>query len=387
MTTRHRGDFGTIRRLRSGRWQARYTDRSGVRHARTFATRGDASRHLAGTRADLDRGTWVDPTRGRGALSDYAGQWLDARRVRGRPLAPRTIALYRWQLDRHILPTLGAVELRHLDAATVRRWWATVTGATGPGAATAAKCYRLLHAVCVTAVADQEMARNPCAIRGAGTEPRDERPAVSVPEVAALADAVGPRWRALVLLAAFAGLRFGELAALTRADLDLMRGTVRVRASVAELPGGGRHVGPPKSEAGRRTVNVPPHVLPDLERHLTMYATSGRHGLLFVGPKGGPLRSANFGAKVWRPATRAVGLGGVHFHDLRGTAATLAAVSGATTAELMRRLGHATPDVAMRYQRATDDRDATLAQLMSEAVAAPVVRLRGQGSGADSAAT
>lgn len=94
------------------------------------------------------------------------------------------------------------------------------------------------------------MARNPCTIRGAGTEPRHQRPAVSVPEVAALSDAVGPRWRALVLLAAFGGLRFGELAALTRADVDLMRGTVRVRASVAELPGGVRHVGPPSPRPG-----------------------------------------------------------------------------------------------------------------------------------------
>lgn len=135
-------------------------------------------------------------------------------------------------------------------------------------------------------------------------------------------------------------------------------------------------------------MNLPPHVLPDLADHLATYVESTPDALVFVGPKGGPLRGANFGAKVWRPATRAAGLAGVHFHDLRGTAATLAAVSGATTAELMRRLGHATPDVAMRYQRATDDRDAALAQLMSEAVAAPVVRLRKQGSGgANSAAT
>lgn len=378
--TRRRADFGTLRKLNSGRWQARYTDRSGVRRSRTFPTRGDASRFLAGTRADLDRGTWVDPTRGRGPLADYASRWVDARRVRGRPLAPRTVALYRWQLDRHILPMLGTVALRHLDTATVRQWWATMTGPAGPGAATAAKCYRLLRAVCGTAVADGEMIRNPCTLRGAGQEPSSERPSVSVPEVVALADAVGLRWRALVLLAAFSGLRFGELAALTRADVDLLRGTVRVRASVAELPGGLRHVGPPKSAAGRRIVNVPPHVLPELVEHLAAYAAPGPEGLVFVGPKGGPLRPANFGAKVWRPATRAAGLAGVHFHDLRGTAATLAAVSGATTAELMRRLGHTTPDVAMRYQRASDDRDATLARLMSEAVLAPVRAIPNSGT-------
>lgn len=373
--SRARADFGTVRKLPSGRWQARYNDHSGRRHARTFATRGDASRHLAGVRADLDRGTWNDPTRGRDTFAAYASHWVDTRRVKGRPLAPRTIALYRAQLDLHLLPTLGAVQLRHLDPATVRAWWAAMTGPKGPGAVTAAKCYRLLRAVCGTAVADGEMTRNPCVIPGGGQESRPERPSVSVPEVYALADAVGPRWRALVLLAAFCGLRFGELAALTRARVDILHGTVTVAASAAELPGSGRHVGPPKSSAGRRTVAVPPHLLPDLEAHLARYSAPGPDGAVFVGVKGGLLRSANFGAHVWRPAIRAVGLPGVHFHDLRGTAATLAAISGATTRELMVRLGHATPGVALTYQRATADRDAALARALSEHVAGVVAPL------------
>lgn len=92
----------------------------------------------------------------------------------------------------------------------------------------------------------------------AGQESSPERPAVSVPEVYALADAVGPRWRALVLLAAFCGLRFGELAALRRDSLDLLHNTIAVVASVAELPGGTRHTGPPKSEGGRRTSRFRP---------------------------------------------------------------------------------------------------------------------------------
>jgi integrase len=384
--SRLRADFGTVRKLPSGRWQARYIDASGRRHSRTFGTRGDASRHLAGVRADLDRGAWVDPNRGHDTLATYAERWLTVRRAKGRPLAPRTVALYRHELDRHILPTLGAVQLRHLDATAVRARWAAMTGSAGPGAVTSAKCYRLLHAIMQTAVTDEEVVRNPCAIAGAGIEPTSERPAVSVPDVSALAEAVGPRWRAMVLVAAYCGLRFGELAALTRANLDTLHdpATVTVAASIAELPGGVRHIGPPKSAAGRRTVAIPPHIVADVSEHLDRYAQPGRDGLVFVGPKGGALRESNFNNGVWRPATRAVGVPGAHFHDLRGTAATLAAIAGATTRELMHRLGHATPDVAMRYQRATEDRDAALARMLSEHVSASIARLDDRRSGAGS---
>lgn len=362
--TRRRMDFGAIDRLPSGRWRARYTDPSGRRHTRTFATRGDASRHLAAVRADLDRGAWYDPSAGRERLATFADRWLSSRRVKGRPLAPRTVDLYRWQLDRHILPALGGIELRRLDATTIRSWHAGLTKGGG-GRVGAAKVYRLLHAILATAVEDGEIPRNPCAIKGAGQESSPERPAVSIPQVYALAGAVAPRWRALILLAAFCGLRFGELAALTRERVDLQHHTVTVSASAARLRGGRRVVGPPKSEAGRRTVAIPPHIVDDLQEHMDRYASPGPCGLVFVGAKGGALREDNFGSAVWRPATRAIGLQGLHFHDLRGCAATLAAIGGATTAELMHRLGHARVDVAMRYQRATADRDAAIAAAIS----------------------
>lgn len=109
--------------------------------------------------------------------------------------------------------------------------------------------------------------------------------------------------------------------------------------------------------------------------HLARYAEPGPDGLVFIGPKGGPLNLANFGAKVWRPARQAVGLPGVHFHDLRHFAAEFVAVLGATEAEIMARLGHATADMARRYQRATAERDAALARLMSAAVEAEKARV------------
>jgi len=363
-----RRDFGSIRRRDSGRWQARYRDPHGRAQTRMFASRSDAARFLAGVRADLDRGDWFDPTAGRQRLADYAHGWVKTRRVRGRPLAPRTVALYTWLLDKHVLSTLGDLQLRQLTPAVVREWHARLTTPTEPGAVTAAKCYRLLRAICTSAVAEEEIPRNPCAIPGAGQEYSPERPVATVPQVLALADHVGERWRALVLLAAFCPLRFGELAALTRRDVDLTDATVTVRASVSDLPGGVRHVGPPKSEAGRRTVTIPDAVIPAVREHLDRFAQPDEDGLVFVGPRGGVLRESNFVNDVWHKATSAVAVPHLHFHDLRHTGNTLAAATGASLRELMARMGHASPKAALRYQHATRDRDAAIARALSDLV-------------------
>ncbi len=363
-----RRDFGSVRRRDNGRWQARYRDKSGRVHSRLFATRSDAARFLAGIRADLDRGDWFDPTAGQETFTTYATRWLETRRVRGRPLAPRTRELYKWLLKRHVTPYLGNKELRHLSAGDIREWHAGLLASSGPGAVTAAKCYRLVRAICNSAVADEELSRSPCTIRGAGQESSAERPVLSIPEIYELATAVGERWKALVLLAAFCGLRFGELAALTREQLDLLHATVTVSASLSELPGGIRHIGPPKSEAGMRVVAIPKAIVAELTEHVALYSEPGPGGLVFSGPKGGALRNANFGRSVWRPAVDSVGRQGLHFHDLRHTGNTLAAATGASLRELMARMGHASPEAALRYQHATSDRDAVIAAALSELV-------------------
>jgi integrase len=243
------------------------------------------------------------------------------------------------------------------------------TRRTGPGAVTAAKCYRLLHTVCASAVSEQEIARNPCTIPGAGQESSPERPTATIAQVLALATAAGERWRALVLIAGFCSLRMGELAALTCRDINTDDGTVSVRASAADLPGGKRHIGPPKSEAGRRTVTIPEAIQDAVTEHLDKYADPGPDGLVFRGPRGGVLREANFINDIWRPATRPYGVEHLHFHDLRHTGNTLAAATGASLRELMVRMGHASPKAALRYQHATRDRDVAIAKALSELVA------------------
>ncbi len=362
-----RKDFGSVRQLRSGRWQARYYDTSGMRHARSFSTKADASRFLAGARADLDRGNWFDPRAGDICLEVYAQEWLQMRRVRGRPLAPRTRERYESLLRTHIGPVLGHIELRRLTVAAVRSWYGQLTAAGTLGGSTVAKTYRLLHAICAGAVAEELMPRNPCTIPGASVEAATERPVATLGQVYELADAVPARYRALVLLATFCGLRFGELAGLHRARLDLLHKTVEVVEDLDELDGGRLQPGRPKSEASRRVVSIPAAILADLQAHLDQYAEPGRDGLVFVGPKGGRLRRANF-RKIWLAATRSLDMDGFRFHDLRHTGNTLAAATGASTREPMARMGHASPRAALIYQHATRDRDAAIAAALSVGV-------------------
>jgi integrase len=296
-------------------------------------------------------------------LDQYAEEWLRRRRVRGRPLAPGTVALYETLLRVHVLPVLGCVLLTDLTRAGVHAWYDALVDTRGP--MVAAKSYRLLRAVLATAVEEGLLEATPCTVRGAGHEWSPERPVLGVEQVLALADEVPDRYRAAVLLAAFCCLRVGELAALRRSAVDLSAPTVAVVASAGQVAGRGFVTGPPKSAAGRRTVTVPAAVVPDLARHLDLYAEAGPRGRVFTGERGGPLRSSRFNAAVLRPAVARLGLAGVHAHDLRHTGNTLAAASGASLADLMARMGHASTQAALRYQHATRAQDVALADHLS----------------------
>ena len=361
-----RRTFGALRRLPSGRWQARYRgDDGGMRSApATFATRVDAERFLAQMDLDRVRGGWVDPDAGAVALATYVEQWLIERPA---PLRPRTVELYRSLLRLHILPTFGPVHLNRITSAAVRSWHASLRQ-RGVGDSTVAKAYRLLKGILNTAVEDDLIGRNPCRLRHAGVERPDERRPPSLGELDAIAAAIEPRFRLLVLLGAWSGLRYGELLGLTRQRIDPLHGVIHVREQLVQTADGRRFMAPPKTSAGVRSVAVPPHLWPEVEAHLATYVDQSPTALLFVGPKGASLDRSNF-RQVWLAALREAGVPHYRFHDLRHLAATLAAVSGATTRELMARMGHSSPRAAMIYQHATSDRDRALAEAMSRLVA------------------
>jgi integrase len=247
---------------------------------------------------------------------------------------------------------------------------------SGPGASTVAKAYRLLRAIMNTAVEDELTRRNPCRIKGAGAERPKERPVLTIPQVFALAEAMPPRFRALVLLGTFASLRWGELAALRRDCVDLDTRTVRVEAAVVELRDGSLVTGRPKTDAGARRVVFPAEIVDDLRWHLQRFAEQKPDGLVFVGELGAPLRRSNF-SRVWKKALSAAAIEGLHFHDLRHTGNSLAALTGANLRELMERMGHASTRAAMIYLHAAADRDRAIADALGTLAKAEIQRRRG----------
>jgi integrase len=213
--------------------------------------------------------------------------------------------------------------------------------------------------------------RNPCTVKGAGQERAPEMRFATVAQIAALADAINPRYRALVLVAAYGGLRWGELVGLRVKRIDLLHGRVTVAEQVAEV-NGQLLPGLPKTEAGRRTVTLPAVAAVALAEHLANFAEPGPDGLVFPSPEGGYLRRSNFRRRWWLRATRAAGVEGLRFHDLRHSAATLALAAGANTRELMERMGHTSPTVALRYQHVMAGRDQAIATALDELVQAAV---------------
>ncbi|MEY9969540.1 integrase [Streptacidiphilus sp. MAP12-16] len=214
-----------------------------------------------------------------------------------------------------------------------------------------------------TAVDDGAVRRNPCRIKGAAVEHAPERPVLTVEEVYRLADAIEPRFRLLVLLAVFAGLRWGELAALRRSHLDLGLARLHVRESVTVLRDYTRITGAPKSKAGVRTVHLPESVVQELRLHLRLYAQQDPDGLVFVGAKGAALARPTF-SRPWRKALAKAELKNVRVHDLRHTGNTLASTTGTSLRELMARMGHSTPRAALIYQHASSDRDRVIAEAL-----------------------
>ena len=216
---------------------------------------------------------------------------------------------------------------------------------------------------------------NPCTVKGAGQERAPELRFATVAQVTALADAIGPRYRALVLVAAYGGLRWGELVGLRVRRVDLLHG----RVTVAEV-NGKLMAGPPKTEAGRRTVTLPVAAAVALAE----FAERGPDGLEFPAPEGGYLRRSNF-RRRWLPATRAAGVEGLRFHDLRHSAATVALAAGANTRELMERMGHTSPAVALRSQHVMAGRDQAIAAALDELVQAAVKLPTEEASGTNQA--
>jgi integrase len=355
-----RSRFGSIRKLPSGRYQARYTGPDTLPHTApvTFDGKGDALTWLSTVRADIVRGLWkpADTDTAPITFKEYSSAWL-----RDRILKPRTRVHYTAIIDNRLIPAFGPMPLASITPAAVGRWH-SLTGAAKP--TMRAHSYALLRTILASAVSDQLITVNPCHLRGAGNSKRVHKikPATIV-ELETIVASMPDHLKVMVLLASWCGLRYGELIELRRSDVDQKSGVLHIRRAAVRADGK-VIIGSPKSTAGYRDVAIPPHLLPALKAHLKDHAQFGRDGLLFPSRSGAHLAPSTL-YQSYYAARKVAGRDDLRFHDLRHTGATLAAATGATLSELMSRLGHSTPAAALLYQHTAAGRDMQIAKALS----------------------
>ncbi|SFT63824.1 Site-specific recombinase XerD [Geodermatophilus amargosae] len=320
------------KRVSDGRttYQARWRDERGRQRKKSFAKKADADRHAATVEADKARGTYIEPSKV--TVAEYAREWAAAR-----PHRPTTARRTEMMIRLHIQGTrLGGRRLADVRPSEVQAWATDRT--TVLATTTVRQALGLLRSVYAAAVLDRLVASSPVVrIR----LPRYERPRVvplTVDQVAALAEAMPARYRAMVLAQAGLGLRIGELLALRVQDIDFLRRTVRVEWQFTHGSKGQRSE--PKTPRSRRSVPLPGMVADALAAHLAAYE-SATDGTVFTTGAGTPPGHVYYGHNLIRRAVTRAGLPpGTTSHDLRHHYASVLLAAGESVVAVSERLGH-----------------------------------------------
>ncbi|HEY5224966.1 MAG TPA: site-specific integrase [Microbacteriaceae bacterium] len=376
-----RESFGAIR-ARGKTVQASYVGPDGKRYyaPHTFDNATDARGWLARQRITIADGKWsattaetasISKATAADALGDYATEWLQTRTNRhGEGLRPRTRVEYE-RLLAGPLSTLTGGRISIITPSMIRTWYSAQLDTNKQ--TQAARAYGLLKSILATAVQDGRIATNPCMIRGAQNATTGKRvePPTSA-ELQKILDAITPRYKAAVLIAAWAGCRYGELTELRRKDVRILKNgravdaiIIDVARAVTHTTGIGFTVGKTKSAAGVRSIALPPHIFPEIIAHLKDRTGAFPESLLFPAADGMTHLAESSFVKHWYPAREKAKRTDLPFHALRHYGATKFAQTGATLKEIQERLGHSTVSAAMRYQHSAG-RDAELARRMSD---------------------
>lgn len=341
---------GWIRQLGSGRQQACWRDDIGAQRSATFATRTLAKRYLRQVESDLHTGTYVDPAGPRTTFAQWVEQWLPTRSNR----SASTVYKVQTQMRSRILPQWGATHLGDIRPMHVKAWVAGMSAELAP--ASVRGIYTTFQAVLAGAVQERLIPSSPCTLTGADL-PRVARGLelyLTADEVARLVRVTPLHYQGLVHTAAWTGMRWGEVSALTWDKVDLTHGRIMVD-SAAQRAGGTVTYGPPKTPGSFRSIVLDPETSKGLaSRH---YRYSASSNFVFTAVRGGPLRQSTFSDQVWNgPPGRGslpelAGLpAGVTFHTLRHTHASLMIAAGMDVLTLARRLGHSKPSMTLdRY--------------------------------------
>lgn len=316
----------------SKNWLATYHDRSGERHRATFKLKRDAQAWLDEQTAGLVTGQWANPRSGKQRFQDFADDWLD-RQVH----AASTAESYRGVLVNHVHPDLGRMQLDQITRQDIQRLvksWVT----SGAAASTVSLRYTVISTAFRAAVTERRIPATPCVKI---TLPRAKDPTALVPidtaTVVALRDAILPRYRALVTVAAGTGMRRGELLGLTLDRVSPTFKTIRVDRQLVRDKGAEAVFGDLKTPSSNRTVPVAQVVLDAITAHVSTYGVH-ESGLIFTSGYGNPISTTTLGG-AWRAAADAVGTDATP-HSLRHYFASVQIRGGQSIKVLQGLLGH-----------------------------------------------
>ncbi len=346
---------------RSGGYQVRYRDPLGKQRARQFKRRVDAERFAREVEVDMDPGAWIDP---KGADIPLAA-WVETFMAMSRSLSPTTIETYRRDLDKYVLPALGARRLGQLRAEEIERWLNDEI-ASGLASSSVHRHYRTLRRVLQAAVEKERLLANPCnRVRPPKVTTR-KMTVLDWDQCLTVAVSIGERYRALIYLALDSGMRWSEIVGLRRSQVDLLRRKVRVTEQLVELSDRTRLRKEPKTTAGVRSITISKLTASVLAAHLETFGRADADSLVFTTAAGTPISHSSFQTHHFESALKAAGVE-ARFHDLRHTSVALAIAAGAHPKAIQMRMGHSSITVTLdRYGHLFPELDEAIADAFNE---------------------
>lgn len=341
MPARKKTNYPGIYKTQHGTYEVVYRDLARRQRTSTFPRLQDARDFQAKITSAVRQGDFIDPAASKTTFRDWAEKYLEQKLNIGR----RTRDRYEESLNNHLLPEFGDIAIGSITADHVQDWIVRFTRTQyAPGkrytAETIRSHYALFAAMMKKAVARGLIGRSPCTDIELPKVVRDERRYLTEKQVAALVGATPARYKVLVIVGAYLGLRWQELAGLRRGAVSMRQGEVpslRVISTIERSNGRYEIKEYGKSLAARRTLKMPAWVADALAWHLRAFP---HKEWVFAAPEGGYLRYDNFRTRVWSPATEGAGVDPFDFHELRHTAAAFMISEGANALQVKRRMGH-----------------------------------------------
>lgn len=360
----------------SRRWEARIPDpvKGGTaKIEKTFRKKEDAEAWIVSEAGSKQRGEWIDPRQAARPFSDVVAAWKEG----WHRLTPGTRARYEGIVDKYLVPEFGAMPIGRISHELVQRYVDRLDADPSIAAGTVRTVFACLRNAMSKGVRLGLVKVNPCTNVDLPRSPREEMLALTADEVRALAEAIDPHYRVLIYVASYCGLRAGELHALRRGDLDLLRGVLHVHRSLRVGAGGELSFGEPKTAASRRTITLPKPIVAMLAEHLSTLPLGTPDALVFPSKTGKPTRHHLFARRHFKPAVRKVlpaDKHGLRFHDLRHTCASLGVASAANVKMVQAMLGHSSVTITLdRYSHLFASAHEALAENLGATFAAAEV--------------